>query len=77
MLWPLQVVGYGDEVIVPPFTYIATIEAVIYGGGIPVFAEIDETLCLSAEGIEKAITPKTKAVSIWCICVERLQILMG
>ncbi len=55
-------VGHGDEVIVPPFTYIATIEAVMFAGALPVFAEIDENLCLSAEGIEKAITPKTKAV---------------
>ncbi len=55
-------IGHGDEVIVPPFTYIATIEAVIFAGALPVFAEIDENLCLSAEGIEKAITPKTKAV---------------
>ena len=55
-------IGHGDEVIVPPFTYIATIEAVIYAGGLPVFAEIDENLCLSADGIEKAITSKTKAV---------------
>ncbi len=55
-------VGAGDEVIVPPFTYIASVEAVIFAGALPVFAEIDETLCLSAEGIKKAITPKTKAV---------------
>ncbi|MEN8121578.1 MAG: DegT/DnrJ/EryC1/StrS family aminotransferase [Bacteroidota bacterium] len=55
-------IGHGDEVIVPPFTYIAPIEAVLLAGGLPVFAEIDENLCLSAEGIEKAITKKTKAV---------------
>jgi len=61
-------VGYGDEVIVPPFTYIATVEAVLLIGAIPVFAEIDETLCLSAEGIEKAITPKTKALCLVHMC---------
>lgn len=55
-------IGHGDEVIVPPFTYIAPIEAVLLAGGLPVFAEIDENLCLSAEGIEKAVTKKTKAV---------------
>lgn len=60
--------GFGDEVIVPPFTYIATIEGVLIGGGLPVFAEIDENLCLSAEGIEKAITPKTKAVLLVHMC---------
>ena len=61
-------IGAGDEVIVPPFTFIASVEAVIFSGGIPVFAEIDETLCLSAEGIRKAITPKTKAVLIVHMC---------
>jgi 8-amino-3,8-dideoxy-alpha-D-manno-octulosonate transaminase len=60
--------GFGDEVIVPPFTYIATIEGVLLGGGLPIFAEIDETLCLSAEGIRKAITPKTKAVMLVHMC---------
>ncbi len=61
-------VGTGDEVIVPPFTYIATVEAVLFIGALPVFAEIDETLCLSAEGIKKAITPKTKAVCLVHMC---------
>lgn len=61
-------IGTGDEVIVPPFTYIATIEAVLLLGGLPVFAEIDETLCLSAEGIRKALTPKTKAVCLVHMC---------
>ncbi|MBX2844119.1 MAG: DegT/DnrJ/EryC1/StrS family aminotransferase [Flammeovirgaceae bacterium] len=61
-------IGNGDEVIVPPFTYLATIEAVLFGGGLPVFAEIDENLCLSAEGIKKAITPKTKAVMLVHMC---------
>jgi 8-amino-3,8-dideoxy-alpha-D-manno-octulosonate transaminase len=61
-------IGTGDEVICPPFTYIATIEAVLMLGALPVFAEIDETLCLSAEGIKKAITPKTKAVCLVHMC---------
>ena len=61
-------IGFGDEVIVPPFTYIAPIESVLWAGALPVFAEIDETLCLSAEGIEKAITPNTKAVLIVHMC---------
>jgi 8-amino-3,8-dideoxy-alpha-D-manno-octulosonate transaminase len=55
-------------VIVPPFTYIASNEAVLYSGGLPVFAEIDENLCLSAEGIKAAITPKTKAVLLVHMC---------
>lgn len=61
-------IGTGDEVICPPFTYIATIEAILFLGGLPVFAEIDETLCLSADGIKKAITPKTKAVCLVHMC---------
>jgi len=61
-------VGYNDEVIVPPFTYIATIEAVLWVGAIPVFAEIDETLNLSPEGIKAAITPRTKAVLLVQMC---------
>ena len=60
--------GHGHEVIVPPFTYIATIEGVLNAGAIPVFAEIDETLCLSPEGIEAAITPNTKAVVLVHMC---------
>ncbi len=61
-------IGTGDEVIVPPFTYIATVEAVFFVGAKPVFAEIDETLCLSAEGIRKAITPNTKGVCLVHMC---------
>ena len=55
-------VGAGDEVIVPPFTFIATIESVLNAGAVPVFADIDETLCLDPEAVKKAITRKTRAV---------------
>jgi len=55
-------VGAGDEVIIPPFTFVATIEAVLNAGAVPVFAEIDETLCLDPEGIEPTITSRTRAV---------------
>src|ERR1700679_1299865 len=61
-------IGAGDEVIVPPFTFIASVEAVLCIGAIPVFAEIDETLCLSAEGIKKAVTPKTKGICLVHMC---------
>ncbi|WP_026308663.1 DegT/DnrJ/EryC1/StrS family aminotransferase [Spirosoma spitsbergense] len=61
-------IGAGDEVIVPPFTYIATIEAVLMIGALPVFADIDDTICLSAEGIRKAITPRTKGVCLVHMC---------
>ncbi len=61
-------IGAGDEVIVPPFTYVATIEAVLLAGALPVFADIDDTLCLSAEGIRKALTPRTKGVCLVHMC---------
>lgn len=61
-------IGAGDEVIVPPFTYIATVEAVLMVGALPVFADIDETLCLSADGIRQVITPKTKAICLVHMC---------
>ena len=55
-------IGAGDEVVVPPFTFIATIEAVLDAGAVPVFSEIDETLCLDPKSIESVITSRTKAV---------------
>ncbi len=55
-------VGAGDEVIVPPFTFIATIEAVLNAGAVPVFADIDETLCLDPAAVERAVTDRTRAV---------------
>jgi 8-amino-3,8-dideoxy-alpha-D-manno-octulosonate transaminase len=61
-------IGVGDEVIVPPFTYVATVEGALLGGALPVFAEIDETLCLSPASIRKAISPKTKAVVVVHMC---------
>ena len=61
-------IGAGDEVIVPPFTFVASVEAIVLAGAIPVFAEIDETLTLSAEGISKVISPKTRAVNFVHMC---------
>lgn len=55
-------IGTGDEVIVPPFTFIATIEAVLGVGAIPVFSEIDDTLCLDPSAIKNVCTNKTRAV---------------
>jgi 8-amino-3,8-dideoxy-alpha-D-manno-octulosonate transaminase len=61
-------VGAGDEVIVPPFTFVATFEAILTAGAVPVFAEIDETLCLDPQAIETSITPRTKAVMVVHMC---------
>jgi len=53
----------GDEVITSAFTFIATAEAIKYVGATPVFVDIDpKTFNITVENIEKAITPKTKAV---------------
>ncbi len=53
----------GDEVITPSFTYIATVEVAAILGIKPIFVEVDKnTFCIDAEAIEKAITPKTKAI---------------
>ncbi len=55
-------IGPGDEVIVPAFTFIATYEAVLEVGAIPVMADIDDTLNLDPEDIARKMTPYTKAV---------------
>jgi dTDP-4-amino-4,6-dideoxygalactose transaminase len=53
----------GDEVITPSFTYIATVEVVALLRLTPVFVEVDpQTFCIDPAAIEKAITPKTKAI---------------
>ena len=53
----------GDEVITPSFTYIATVEVAALLNINPVFVEVNkQTFCLDPEAIEKAITPKTKAI---------------
>lgn len=53
----------GDEVITPSFTYIATVEVAALLGIKPVFVEVDKRhFCIDPVAIEKAITPKTKAI---------------
>lgn len=54
----------GDEVITTPMTFAATANAIIFAGAVPVFADIDrDTLCITPEAIERAITPRTKAIA--------------
>jgi dTDP-4-amino-4,6-dideoxygalactose transaminase len=56
-------VGPGDEVITTPFTFVATVAAILYAGARPVYADIDSrTYNLDAKRIEAAIRPKTKAI---------------
>ena len=52
----------GDEVITQSFNFIATVEAILDCGAIPVIANIDDTLNIDPEEIPKLITKKTKAI---------------
>jgi 8-amino-3,8-dideoxy-alpha-D-manno-octulosonate transaminase len=55
-------IGAGDEVIVPGYTFFATSATVASANAIPVIVDVDETLCMDPEAIEKAITKRTKAI---------------
>jgi 8-amino-3,8-dideoxy-alpha-D-manno-octulosonate transaminase len=55
-------IGCGDRVVVPPFTFVATVEAIFNAGAVPVFADIDETLCLDPQAVARVLTPDTRAV---------------
>lgn len=55
-------IGVGDEVIMPSFTFVASFEAVMMLGAIPVLVDIDDTLTLDINAVKAAITPKTKAI---------------
>lgn len=57
-------IGAGDEVITQSFTFVATAEAIIESGAVPVCADIDTTLNLDPEDLERRITPRTKAVIV-------------
>jgi dTDP-4-amino-4,6-dideoxygalactose transaminase len=60
-LWASDI-GVGDEVIVPTNTFFATPEAVSLTGARPVFVDCDEYYNIDTESIERAITPRTKAI---------------
>jgi dTDP-4-amino-4,6-dideoxygalactose transaminase len=58
-------IGPGDEVIVPPYTMCATVTAVLLANAIPIFADIeDQTFGLDPAAVEKAVTPRTKAIIV-------------
>lgn len=54
--------GTGDEVIIPSFTFVASFEAILMMGAIPVVVDIDNSLTLDIESVKSAITSKTKAI---------------
>jgi dTDP-4-amino-4,6-dideoxygalactose transaminase len=57
--------GPGDEVIVPSYTFFATAGSVARLGAKPVFIDVDpDSLCMTKEGVEKALSPKTRAVIV-------------
>ncbi len=56
-------IGPGDEVITSPFTFIASVNSIVYTGAIPIYVDIDaKTFNINPELIEAAITPRTKAI---------------
>ena len=71
-------IGAGDEVIVPGYTFIASISSIILSNAIPVLAEVDESLTLDPGRIEELITERTKAimpVHLFGQCAEMKPIL--
>lgn len=64
-------IGWGDEVIVPAYTFQATAAAPMAAGAIPVIVDINpENYCIDPGEVEKAITPKTKAVIVVHIAAQ-------
>lgn len=60
-------IGPGDEVMVPSFTFVATVNAPLFVGATPVFVDIEEKTCgIDPEEVRKRITPRTKAI----LCVH-------
>ena len=56
-------VSPGDEVILPPMTFVATANAIVFQGGKPVFVDVDpDTLLIDPEQVKEKITPRTKAI---------------
>jgi 8-amino-3,8-dideoxy-alpha-D-manno-octulosonate transaminase len=55
-------IGAGDEVIMPSFTFVASFEAVLSVGAIPVLVDVDDTLTLQPAAVRAAITPATRCV---------------
>ena len=57
-------IGLGDEVIIPDHTFVATASAVLFTGAMPVMVDVDpHTYCIDPAAVERAITPRTKAVA--------------
>lgn len=57
-------IGDGDEVIVPGFTYVASISSIVYTGATPVLAEVDDSFNLDPADVAAKITPRTRAILV-------------
>ncbi|MBP6431699.1 MAG: DegT/DnrJ/EryC1/StrS family aminotransferase [Ferruginibacter sp.] len=55
-------IGYGDEIICPSFTFVASFEAILSVGAVPVLVDVDDTLTLNPDAVRAAITPQTKCI---------------
>ncbi|MEB8345256.1 DegT/DnrJ/EryC1/StrS family aminotransferase [Flavobacteriaceae bacterium KMM 6898] len=72
-------VGAGDEVILPTFTFVASFEAVLALGAVPILVDIDDTLTLEPKAVEKAISSRTKVIMPVHMCgsMANLRALKG
>jgi 8-amino-3,8-dideoxy-alpha-D-manno-octulosonate transaminase len=55
-------IGAGDEIIMPSFTFVASFEAVLSVGAVPVMVDVDDTLTLNPDAVRKAVTSRTKCI---------------
>jgi 8-amino-3,8-dideoxy-alpha-D-manno-octulosonate transaminase len=67
-------IGPGDEVITQGFTFVATWESILDAGAIPVFAEVDDTLCLDPDDLAAKVSPRTKAIAPVHMCGSHARI---
>ena len=72
-------VGPGDEVIVPAATFYGCVNAVVACQAVPIFADLDDSVSISAEGVERVISPRTRAVMVvhWRGAAADLQPLLA
>src|ERR1700712_769082 len=61
-------VGAGDEVIMPSFTFVASFEAVLSVGAVPVLVDVDDSLTMDPVSVRKALTPATRCVMVVHMC---------
>ncbi|HNP21524.1 MAG TPA: DegT/DnrJ/EryC1/StrS family aminotransferase [Panacibacter sp.] len=75
-------IGFGHEVIMPCFTFVASFEAVLSVGAVPVLVDVDETLTLNPDAVRKAITGNTKCIMPVHMCgsmadLDALKVICG